>query len=326
MRRLTVIFVGISVMAALVACGSNTASDKPKSTVSGTFAPAAPAPGMLDQRSGPVGKNAPDVVTDRKEVITGTVDITAEHPIDAAQQIADRVRDAGGRVDSRTEQPGADDKPAQATLTVRVPADQTDKFITGLDGVGKVTKVSTNRDDVTMRWEDLDARIKALQASVDRLRGLIAGATNTADLIAAENALSGRQGELDSLTAQKKHLDDEIALSTLTIEITSKAKSSGADNFGDGIVSGWHSLVNWLKDAVVFTGKAIPWLGFLGVLAALVLAIVRGVRRWRGKSRSGQSAVEKPEVAKQAVPAGASETGEAGAADGSAGNDQTEQP
>ncbi|MEV6561920.1 DUF4349 domain-containing protein [Nocardia sp. NPDC051756] len=344
MRKLAVLCIGLLGLTLLVGCGSNNDNAKrvppppgrPETYATVEPAPAATPPGLRDQ--GPARKEnntGGETVTTRKEVVTGSVEMTAGKPIDVAGQIADRVREAGGRVDSRTEQPGTDDNDPSATLTVRVPADKTDAFIDGLGGLGRITRVHTNRDDVTMQWEDLDARIKALQASVDRLRGLIAGATNTADLLNAEQALSSRQGELDSLTAQKKHLDDEVSLSTLNIDITTtttKAQEDRADNFWEGIVTGWNSLVDWLKDAVVFTGKALPWLGFLVVLAAVIWGIVRAVLR-RGKRDRAESTpvgprpapAESAGAAPVTAPAGSAATGEQSAGNGP-GDHKTEQP
>lgn len=325
MRKLAVLCIGLLGLTLLVGCGSDDANKsappgRPSSyaTVEATAPAALPPPALRDQ--GPARKDnagGSETVSARKEVVTGSVEITADKPIDAAGKIADRVREVGGRIDSRTEQPGTGDTDASATLTVRIPADKTDAFIDGLGGIGKVTRVSTNRDDVTMQWEDLDARIKALQASVDRLRGLIANATNTADLINAEQALSSRQGELDSLTAQKRHLDDQVALSSLSIDITTTTKkvdAERADSFWEGIVDGWNSLVDWLKDAVVFTGKAIPWLGFLVLLAAVVWGIVRTVLR---RKKSGTSGPAHGEAGRSTpVAAGVAPAGTAGGTQG----------
>lgn len=335
---------GLIGLAMLVGCGSDTGTG----TTSDRAATVAPAPGKYAPPSGLSNQESPAVaprqgdtgsnpVSTRKEVVTGSVDITAADPIDAAGRIADRVREAGGRIDSRTEEPETEDNRASATLTVRLPADKTDAFIDGLGGLGTVTRVSTNRDDVTNQWQDRDAKIKALQASVDRLRDLMSRAANTADLLAAEQALSARQGELDSLTAQQRNLDEQVALSSLNIEIVSETKESDkpADSFADGLVSGWRSLVDWLKDAVVFTGRALPWLGFLAVLAALVLAVLRGVRGARarrdgtGASAPAQSGSTTTAAGSAtAEPAAVTATGETGAsgADGGPGDDKTQQP
>ncbi|MBF6167299.1 DUF4349 domain-containing protein [Streptomyces gardneri] len=331
MRKLAVLCVGVLGLILLAGCGDEDATpapDRSSAIVTGP-APAIVPPGVHELAPPKRDNSGGEPMSARKEVITGTVEITADAPVAAAGTIIDRVRAAGGRVDSRTEQPGTDDTEPSATLVVRMPADKTDAFIADLGGVGQVTRVTTNRDDVTMQWEDLDARIKALQTSVERLRALIAGATTTSDLIAAEQALSSRQGELDSLTAQKRRLDDQVALSTLTIEITSEHNKSDddPDSFWDGIVSGWHSLVNWLQDAVVFSGKAIPWLGFLAVAVAVVWGIARLVRRRKPASSREESAPALAEPASSAASPQDAETSAGGKrAHGGKGDDQAEQP
>ncbi|MFD3748105.1 DUF4349 domain-containing protein [Nocardia sp. NPDC058633] len=354
MRKLAVVMIALLGLLFLAGCGGEAGEDHAgrasAPTVEGPAA--AVAPGFREgapQKDSP----APTEQSNRKEVITGSVDVTSTDPIDAAATVTEQVAALDGRIDSRTEQPGTDKRTARAVLSVRVPADKTDAFITGLGGVGTVTRISTDRDDVTMQWQDLDARIRALQASVDRLKALIAGATNTADLIAAEEALSSRQGELDSLTAQKRSLDDQVALSTLTITLTADDKNAPGDpdNFWDGIVAGWHSLIDWLQDAIVFVGKALPWLGFLAVIGAVVYAALRLLRRRRtGIHTTAASATTTPPPAAPATTAPATAapataapaTAAPGAAASgtteptapeketpgahSAGDDQTEQP
>ncbi|MEV0252130.1 DUF4349 domain-containing protein [Nocardia sp. NPDC050712] len=327
MRKLAVLCIGLLGLTLLVGCGSDNAADTGsagKSFATAAPAPAVSPPGFREQSPGDSKQPSGEALS-RKEVVTGNVEIVAGDPIAAAGKVVAQVTAAGGRIDSRTEQPGTEDDDDQpsAALTVRVPADKIDAFIDGLGTIGRVTEISTNRDDVTMQWEDLDARIKALQASVDRLRALITGANNTADLIAAEQALSSRQGELDSLTAQKRHLDDQVALSTLTISLTTDAKHSdgGPDNFWDGIVAGWNSLVDWLQDAVVFTGRAIPWLGFLALLGAVVWGVVKLIQRPR---RTATPTPAVPAVIGPAVTPAA--TGDSSADAGDQGDHKAEQP
>ncbi|MGF0315229.1 DUF4349 domain-containing protein [Nocardia fluminea] len=352
MRKLVVVMVALLGLLLLAGCGGDESesADQKGGLASSPTVGGAPAPAVAPEfREGAPQKDspAPTDQSNRKEVITGSVDVTSGDPIAAAATVTEQVRAVDGRIDSRTEQPGTDKRTARAVLSVRVPADKTDAFITGLGGVGTVTRVSTNRDDVTMQWQDLDARIRALQASVDRLKALITGATNTADLIAAEEALSSRQGELDSLTAQKRSLDDQVALSTLTITLTADEKNAPGDpdNFWDGIVSGWHSLIDWLQDAIVFVGKAVPWLGFLAVLGGLLYAALRLLRRRRRTGAPAPTAPAATAPAPTAPPAPAAPAATAtasgatassapeSAASGketpgahSAGDDQTEQP
>lgn len=217
---------------------------------------------------------------ERKEVVSGQIYITASDPIQAARDAADLVEETGGRIDNRTENPETDNSAASSSITARIPADKLTGTIDRIENLGKVTSISVTRDDVTMQYQDLDARIAALKASVDRLRGLIAGATNTADLIEAESALSSRQGELDSLTSQKSYLADQVDLSTITVQFSTDdvTPAPGPDTFWGGLLAGWHSLVAAVSDGVVALGRAVPWLGALAIGAAIVYAMMRLVR------------------------------------------------
>lgn len=309
MRKLGVLVAVVCGSVLLAGCGDESSSGTADHTMSfeGEAPAPATAPGIRVQKA-PAREQAPapapdtdDQVTARKEVVTGTVDLTADDPVATAQTLVDRVAELDGRVDQRTENPGTADEDPHANLVVRIPATDTDAFIEGMGDLGEITQISTNRDDVTLQWQDLDARITALRASVDRLRDLMARAANTADLIAAEEALADRQAELDSLTGQRRYLDDQISLSTLTVDIQSTAEQTvaeGPTNFWDGVVDGWNSLFDWLKDAVVFIGRALPWLAFLALLGAIVGALV-GVARRLGTARAAA-----PAAGNSAVPVG----------------------
>lgn len=118
---------------------------------------------------------------------------------------------------------------------------------------------------------------------------------------------------------------DRKEVVTGSVEITAADKGSrddGPTNFWDGVVAGWHSLVDWLQDAIVFLGKAVPWLGFLALLGALGWALLRLVRR-----RPAPAAGTRPTAAvgpdrRESAP----QTGGSGADQGGARDDQTEQP
>jgi hypothetical protein len=177
--------------------------------------------------------------------------------------------------------------PDGAWITVRVPADGLQSLVDQLSGLGEVTASSVNRQDVTAVTLDLEARVDAAQASVDRLTELMAQAGNLSDLIAAESALAERQATLESYQQQLKYYDEQVAMSTLTVTLTEPVETVEADptGFGDGLAAGWNGLVATLNGIVIAIGFLLPWLLVIAVIGGIVWGIVTLVRR--RKTRQG---------------------------------------
>jgi hypothetical protein len=266
-------------VALVVGCSGPSGSDSggaESGADGGAVVPEPAAPG--DPGATPVDTDA-----DRQVVTTASASLAVEDPVEGAQRVSELVESVGGRVDERTEQAasGEDGDDAAADLVVRVPADALTGLLADLEDLGDVASVSVSRSDVTATAVDLDARISALQTSVTRLQALMDGAATTEALLAAEEALSERQGELESLQSQRALLADRVELSTLNVHLApfGVAPAGGPDGFLDGLATGWRSLVSALGAAVVVLGVVLPWVVVGVVVAAAVLLGVRLARR-----------------------------------------------
>ncbi|MEN5075848.1 DUF4349 domain-containing protein [Isoptericola cucumis] len=223
--------------------------------------------------------------TDDREIITtGHATVVVDDPSAAAAELARLVEQAGGRVERRSESAGGADEPGSASMTFRIPSDRMTSAVEALDGLGDVQDVQQDSVDVTGEAQDLDARIAALNTSTGRLRELMADAASTGDLLEVEQELSERQAELDSLTAQRQRLADQVAMSTLDVELVSEpvAVAQSRGGFLGGLASGWDALVTTLSTLVLVLGVVLPWLALVGVGYL-------GYRWWR-RSRSSQAA------------------------------------
>ena len=240
--------------------------------------------------SGEMGGSEAGVV-DRDVVTAGTVTLTVDDPAAAAREATGIVEAAGGRVEARTEQAGTarsdgtavDAGPAtdggRATLTVRIPSSVFSTALDELQGLGRVDSVSLTATDVTARGEDLDARIRGVQTSVDRLLELLAASGDTEALLKVEKALADRQTELERLQAERARLADAVALTTVTLQLLSAgiAPDPEPEDFWSGLLAGVSSLVGALGATAVGLGVALPWLLFLAAVAAVVLVVARRI-------------------------------------------------
>ena len=104
-------------------------------------------------------------------------------------------------------------------------------------------------------------------------------------LSAAEDALSQRQADLDSLRAQRDQLGDRIDYST--VDVTFVAEQIGGpapqqyEGFTGQIERGWDALVSVVGSLVLMFGLLLPWLGMLAIAAGLVFGVVRLARARR---------------------------------------------
>lgn len=173
-------------------------------------------------------------------------------------------------------------------VTVRVPADALQQVIDGLGDVGQVTATSVNRSDVTEQTVDLRARVAAGEASVARLTELLAQAASVSDLITAESALAERQAQLDSDRQVLQSVESQVAMSSLTVQLTERTASVTADpaGFGDGLLAGWNGLVATLNGVVIGVGFLLPWIVVAGAAWGVVWGVRRAVRR-RREARKG---------------------------------------
>ena len=123
---------------------------------------------------------------------------------------------------------------------------------------------SSSSEDVGQDLADIDARIAALETSIERLTTLIEEATTTADLLQAEEMLTYRQAELDSLRGQAEYLRDQVSMSTLSVYFTTTTSQPGPQG---SLAEGWELFLSSIINMFYTLMVLLPWL----ILAAIVL-------------------------------------------------------
>lgn len=214
---------------------------------------------------------------DRAVITTGSASVIVDDPAGAALELATWAEAEGGRVDQRT------DRDQVSTLTVRVPAGSVTAALEKLAELGEVESSTVQEVDVTTEVVDLDARIEALEASVARLTELITAAGTTSEVIEAETQLTYRQSELQGLRAQRDALGDQVELSTLDVTFSADPETPSVEpgGFLGGLQTGWEALVRTVNGLVEGLGVLVPWLGIAALLALVVTATRRVIRRRR---------------------------------------------
>lgn len=208
-------------------------------------------------------------------VTTGSMSLAVDDVEDAVADIDTFVGARGGRLDGETTD--SDGDRTWSDVTVRVPERDLPALRRELAELGTVSAVSVSREQVGSQYRDIEARITSLEASIRRLRSIIAEAGTTKDLLDAESTLSKRQGDLESLKAQRRVLANQTALATIQVSISQSeaAQTVAPSGFVGGLTRGWNSLVATTNAVVTGLGVLIPWLVPLGAAGAVALVARR---------------------------------------------------
>ena len=152
----------------------------------------------------------------RDIVYTAEISVQAVDVEAAGRDAVAIVQDLGGIVFSQTTH--TEPRP-RTEITFKVLPASFSTALERLSGVGKLVEQSISSDDVTEIIVDLRSRIITAEASVDRLRNFLQEATRLEDVAELERELLDRETTLERLRGQLRTLQDQVDLSTITLDI-----------------------------------------------------------------------------------------------------------
>jgi hypothetical protein len=232
---------------------------------------------------------------DAKIIRTGSMTLEVSDVASALRVARDAIVGLGGYVGASTTSNDADRPSAQ--ITYRIPAEQWEAALDALRGLnGLTTKVVTEQTEaveVTGQVIDLEARIANLRASETALQAIAAKAIKVSDVLEVQAQLTETRGQIESLTAQLKDLNDRSAYATLTVQfnvpiVAVEVATKGWDPTAvvDEAAAAMVSVLQGLATGAIWF--AIVWLPILLVLGTLTLIIVAIARRL-GAGRRGST-------------------------------------
>lgn len=227
---------------------------------------------------------------------------TAQAKIDA--MVAEMAQEGAFVVD-RNVSGGSSDRSPYINMHIRVPVTRFDEAmnrIADLAVEGTTPSRSESGQDVTAEYVDLEVRIESLEAARDRLLELMRNAETTEELLMAEQQLTQREAEIESLKGRQKYLLESAQLSSIYIDLQPYILSQPVDTRWrpaetarrafDSLVDSAKGFVNFL---IGFSIAVLPWLVLFGLIVyGVVRFIIRRVRIGRQK-RAAQQIVQAEE-------------------------------
>jgi Domain of unknown function (DUF4349) len=276
---------------ALAGCGVTSQTDS-GGAGGGDAAPAARGDGFTVDEGAPVAaptaapaeqpgepNQAPGRVqpTQRSIIYRGNMSVRVDNVQDAANRAADVALGLGGLVgaDRRT----LNEQHSEAQITLRVPADRFEAALDAIAALGTEESRAVQTEDVTETVLDLDVRLASQQASVDRVRALLARAQTIGEVVSVEAELTRREADLASLKTRKERLADLVALSTITVSLLGPDAPSVREEpdtgFIAGLKDGWEGFLTSVQVVLTVAGWLLPWAIAIGLPIWLAIWLLR---------------------------------------------------
>lgn len=226
-------------------------------------------------------------VAERKVIITARYSLESDDFAGAMKAIEQATVASGGYMES-SEVSGRSEN-SRANYRLRIPVDKLDSLTAAFEGIGDILSSSREQEDITERYQDVEAKINARTAHRDRLLELITKAGTLTELLQLEEELAQVQGELNSLIGQQKLYDSKITYATVDVTLRqSSAAAITGTSYGKRLSNALKNSFSTTLAVVQFIGVALVALLPLWIIAGIVVVIVLLATRKSRRARRQQ--------------------------------------
>ena len=169
------------------------------------------------------------------------------------------------------------------SYTVRVPAENYDRFLSAVGNTCHVVNLNKTTEDVGLQYSDTQMRLQTEKTKQERLLTLLSQATEMSDIIQLENAISDCQYQIDSLTSTINRYDSLIGFSTVQIELEQVERLGSAiteeetfwQRLGTNFKEGLEDFAYGVQDLIMWAAYHI-----VGIVI-FVLIVILIVKLWK---------------------------------------------
>ncbi len=241
--------------------------------------------------SSDVNMNQPVVeMTSRKIIRNDELSVETDTPADVQRKITAIAESHGGFVVT-SEYKQQDNRNLSrtgetVTIVARVPSLQFESAIEQIRATGsRVLQEKVTGQDVTEEYIDLEARISTKKALEAQFLEIMKQARKVSEALEVQSQIADVRTEIERLEGRKRFLENQSALSTITVTLTTPAPTVTAttSGFGDDVKKAFGDGVDFAAALILGLIRLIIVLIPLAVFVFLPLALLIrvAVRRFR---------------------------------------------
>lgn len=264
---------------------------------------------VLPEEAGGYGTGSGDASqvdwSQHKIIRTATLSMETKTFTEVVDGVSQKAGELGGYVENSSIQGREPEEWSEdgrfASLTVRIPGENLDVFLSAAKGMARVTEENMQTENVTSQYVDVQARKESLEVQLQSVEEIMRKATKLEDVLTLETEISRLRYEIENLESRLRSWDNLTSMSTVHLQIWEvtevKALPSQQDSLGERISAAFYRAINTTVDVFQSILVAIVYLSPILILAVIVLIVVLALRRRKKKKgEKVQSADTKPDA------------------------------
>ncbi len=247
----------------------------------------------------------------RKIIRTATVNAETTKFDECIDAITALCNDVGGYIESSTVSgkslnSNGEETKRYANFTIRIPADRFDEFNREIGGMLNVTSSSSNMDEVTNQYYDIQSRIEVLELQKESLQKMYDNYTDYKDvdtMLRLQDQLYSVIEEIESYKTQLKLYDNKVAYSTVHLYVSEVEEYTEAEEekdffteLKDAFLGGLDVSVTLAQGIAIVLAAVTPVLLPVGIVAIIfavvVLVIVKAIFRKKKRKTEKKKTAE----------------------------------
>ncbi len=237
--------------------------------------------GIEDPTAGPVGGDI-----EQKIIRNGSLELLVDSITETLTDISEIAKRHGGFTQNSNAGEWSNGT-RYGSSTIRVPFDSYDAAMAELkDGAIKVTSESSNAQDVTEQYTDLQAQLSVAREEEQAFVRLLDRSASVPDLLQVQRELSRVRTRIESLEGRIQYLDNQTALATITISLAEESSltvptkpfrplASITDALQSLVVIGQGVVIVLIWAVILGIGIGVPVYALSRILRALYRRIKR---------------------------------------------------
>lgn len=234
--------------------------------------------------------------SDRKLIKNVSMAVETEDYTGLVSNIQNRVEELGGYTESFEAYNESSVGNRSASLTLRIPADRLDEFVSQVEEISNIVSRQETVEDVTLTYVDLESRRRMYEEEEDRLLSLLEQAETLEEIIALESRLTEVRYQLESMESQLRTMDNQVNYSTVYLSIdeveryTPPAEKGTWERIRTGFTENVYRVWNGIKEFFIGFVISLPILLVLAVGIIIAVIVIRLFLRISEKNNAKRAA------------------------------------